>query len=73
MKCLAIMDWIALKGVTPVIISVGNWEIAIKVQEQQRPEIAEKAHRQMIQQKQIERDRDMAYARLFLGRGNHFN
>ncbi|NMB45158.1 MAG: hypothetical protein GX998_01980 [Firmicutes bacterium] len=56
-----------------MIISVGNWEIAIKVQEQEKPEIAEKIHRQMLQQKQIERDRELAYARLFLGRGNHFN
>lgn len=56
-----------------MIISVGNWEIAIKVQEQQRAEVAERVYRQTIQQEQIERDRDMAYARLFLGRGNHYN
>ena len=56
-----------------MIISVGNWEIAIKVQEQERPEIAERVHRQRLQERQIERDRDMAYARLFLGRGNHYN
>jgi hypothetical protein len=55
-----------------VIISVGNWEIAIKVQEQERPETAERIHRQRLQERQIERDRDMAYARLFLGRGNQY-
>ncbi len=56
-----------------MIISLGNWEIAIKVSDQERPKIAEKVYRQLQQEKQIERDRDLAYARLFLGRGNHFS
>lgn len=55
-----------------MIISVGNWDISINVQEQERPEIAERIHRQRLQEKQIERDRDMAYARLFLGRGDQY-
>ena len=62
-----------VKGVTPMIITVGNWEIDIKIQEQQKAKIAEKLHRQLVQQKRIERDRDMAYVKLFLGQGSHLN
>jgi hypothetical protein len=56
-----------------MIITVGNWEIDIKIQEQQKAKIAEKLHRQLVQQKRIERDRDMAYVKLFLGQGSHLN
>ncbi|NLJ85279.1 MAG: hypothetical protein GX322_02465 [Firmicutes bacterium] len=56
-----------------MIISVGNWEIAIKVQEQQNGERAEKLYRRSVQEKQIERERDMAYVKLFLGQGSHMN
>lgn len=57
----------------PLIISVGNREITIKVQEQPRPEIAERVYRQLLKEREVERDRDAAYARLLFGQGIHIN
>ncbi|MGI6567235.1 MAG: hypothetical protein GX341_08545 [Firmicutes bacterium] len=56
-----------------MIISVGNREITIKVQEQPRPEIAERVYRQLLKEREVERDRDAAYARLLFGQGIHIN
>ena len=54
-----------------MIITVGNWEIDIKVQEQEKAKVAERVHRQSVHQRQIDRERDRAYVKLFLGQGSH--
>ncbi|NLY51416.1 MAG: hypothetical protein GX063_00720 [Firmicutes bacterium] len=57
----------------PLIISVGNREITIKVREQSRPEIAERVYRQLLREREVQKDRDAAYARLLFGQGIHLN
>ncbi len=56
-----------------MIISVGNREITIKVREQSQPEIAERVYRQVLREKEVQRDRDAAYTRLLFGQGLHLN
>ncbi|NLK07855.1 MAG: hypothetical protein GX316_04025 [Firmicutes bacterium] len=54
-----------------MIITVGNWEIDITVQEQKKSKMAERVYRETVHRKQLEREREKAYVRLFLSQGSH--